>query len=573
MAKTEQNSSRFVKYPGNLEEKSVNSEICKKLETIVGDSQWVNTDIEVLMNYSMDMTEQVAPTLAEVVVMPQSTQEVSAIMKLANKNEIPVVPYAAGANVGGLTLPHEGGLVIDFKRMGRLVKINRENKFIVVEPGFTFGDLKREFGEGGKLRGFRYSFPFAPPYTSVLTNALLNGLGSLGVLYGCANNFISGLEVVLPNGKIVQIGQNAINKGKYWIAREPLPDMTGIFVATQGTMGIVTKIGLHLIKQPQYSINYAVLPKSADNFLRSWVHELDELDVCDEIGCGYFPAKVAHGIVQDEDLIDLMGKLAGLIRNGKWARLLQLFGWPVLKAITLNNPFPLIKFLANKNLLPLPEVDDDEPLMISGITITAETKSFFKAKVREFKKFMRKQEALVIKPEEFGELADVFNSILDLPAQLPAFYDLRGGGLTWVGSYVPHTNVADGLAKGHEILKELDFFPVVVLRPMKKDHYFVLRFIIAFNSSDKREVERAREAVDRVADVILDCGGTPYKMAPPIAKKIWDKADPSFYEFIAKIKDCVDPKGILNPGKLLVNGTPKNPYKLKDLTGKNWGEN
>ncbi|MBD3351081.1 MAG: FAD-binding protein [Candidatus Lokiarchaeota archaeon] len=554
-----------------IKKTNITKKIIEDLEKIVGDSQWVNTDIEILMNYSMDMTEQVAPTLAEVAVMPDSTSEVSQIMKLANRFKIPVIPYAAGANVGGLTLPHEGGIIIDFKRMRRLLQIDKENKFIVVEPGFTFGDLKREFMSGGRLEGFRYSFPFAPPYTSVLTNALLNGLGSLGVKYGCANNFITGLEVVLASGEIVQIGQNAINKGKYWISREPLPDLVGIFVATQGTMGIVTKIGLHLIRQPKYTINYAILPKSADDFLRSWVHELDKLNVCDEIGCGYFPAKIAHGIIPDDDLIELMGKLAGLVRKGNWAKLLRLLGWPLLKAVTFNNPFPLIKFLASKNLLPLPEVGEDEPLMISGITITGETKNIFKAKIKAFKKFTRKQEALVIRPKEFGELAGVFNSILDLPAQLPAFYDLRGGGLTWVGSYIPHTNVADGVAKGHKILKKLGFFPVVVLRPMKQDHYFVMRFIIAFNSSDQKEIANARKAVEKVADVVLESGGTPYKMAPPIAKRIWKKADPSFYDFIAKIKDCVDPNGILNPGKLLVNGTPKNPYKLKDLTGNTGG--
>jgi FAD/FMN-containing dehydrogenase len=558
---------RFYTIPKKVDNPKVNAEIIAALQEILKDKQWVNTDPEILFNYSQDMTEQVAPTLAEVVVMPDNAEEVQGVMKLANKHKISVIPYAAGANVGGLTLPHEGGIIVDFKRMRRILQIDRENKFIVIEPGFTFGDLKKLFMPGEKLHGFRYTFPFSPPYTSVLTNALLNGLGSLGVLHGCANNFISGLEVVLPTGELVQIGQNAVNHGKYWIAREPLPDLTGIFVATQGTMGIVTKIGLYMMDQPKYAINYAILPKSADEFFREWVHDLVKLGVCDELGCGYFPAKVARGLIPDLNMIKLMGDLAGLLRQGSWAKFLRSFGWPALKALTFGNPFPLVKFLNKLHLLPLPDVPEDDPLMICGVTITAETKPLFKAKLKAFKKFMGKKAALVIQPKEFGELEPVFNSILDLPAQLPAFYDIRGGGLTWVGSYVPPTSVADGLAAGHEILKKHNFFPVVVLRPMKENHYFVLRFIIAFNSSSIEENRHARECIKEVADVIMDIGGTPYKMAPSIASRIWERADPSFYKFLAQIKDCVDPNGILNPGKLLVNGTPKNPYKLKDLTG------
>lgn len=555
---------RYIKIPKKLPPK-VTESILNELRNIVG-KEWVNTDPEILYNYSSDMTEQVAPSLIEVVIMPSCVEEVQKIVILANTNKIPVIPYAAGANVGGLTLPHEGGIIIDFKRMRRVVKIDKKNKFMVVEPGFTFGHLKKMISTGGDLEGFRYTFPFSPPWTSVGVNALLNGLGSLGVLYGCANNLISGLEVVLPTGEIVQIGQQAVNNGQYWIAREPLPDLTGIFVATQGIMGIVTKIGLYLIDQPKYSINYAIIPSNPDAFFRDWVHDLDKLHVCDELGCGYFPAKVARGIVPT-NMIKLMGDLAGLVRKGNSVRWLKKV-WPFAKLITANRPFPLVKLLAKLKLLPLPNVPENEPLLIVGVTITSETKPLFNAKKKAFKKFMGKKDALVIQPAEFGELEPVFNSILDLPAQLPAFYDLqRGGGLTWVGSYVPVTNVADGLLKGTKLLADLGFFPIGVLRPMKSDHYFVLRFIIPFNSASLEEVRRVRKAIDGVAEVILETGGTPYKMAPHIAEKIWAHADPSFYNFIAKIKDCLDPNGIMNPGKILTKGTPNHPYKLKDLHG------
>ncbi|MGV9171770.1 MAG: FAD-binding oxidoreductase [Promethearchaeia archaeon] len=125
-------------------EVSINQNVIQKLIEIVGGKQFISTDIEVRANYSRDMTEQKPEGIIDVVVLPDNEKQVEKIVKLAYKEEIPVIPYAAGANIGGLTLPpKEGGITIDFKRMRDVVKIDRENKYIVVEPGFTFGDLKR----------------------------------------------------------------------------------------------------------------------------------------------------------------------------------------------------------------------------------------------------------------------------------------------------------------------------------------------------------------------------------------------------------------------------------------------
>jgi FAD/FMN-containing dehydrogenase len=539
----------------------VTPEVVERLRAIVGD-QWVSTDPEVLNNYSRDMTEQVPPSLVEVVVLPDGVEEIQAIVRLANELHIAVTPYACGANVGGLTLPHAGGITLDCKRMRRVIQVDKPNKYIVVEPGFTFGHLRHLFDT--ELSEFRYSFPFSPPWTSVCTNALLNGLGSLGVMYGSADSLINGLEVVLPTGELVQVGNHAVNNGRFWYGRAPLPDLVGLFVATQGTLGIVTKISIQLIDRPKYLCNFAVLPTDTYDFFKNWVHELDHLHVCDEIGIGYFPAKVARGLVPS-DMIELMGNLAKFLRKGKTVWLMKKL-WPMANVLTLGTPFPLVKLLARLKILPLPKAGDNEPILIAGITVGASSKVLFKAKIKTLKRFMRKQAALMIAPQDFGELYPVFNSILDLPAQLPAFYDIqRGGGLTWVGSYVPNSQVADGLMAGTKVLEDLGLYPIGVLRPMKADHYFVLRFIVPFNAVDPEEIQRVRQAIAGVADVILDIGGVPYKMAPLIAKRIWARADPSFYDLLARLKDLLDPNGIMNPGKLLVNGTPEHPWEMPDL--------
>ncbi|MHA1274450.1 MAG: FAD-binding oxidoreductase [Promethearchaeota archaeon] len=524
----------------------IKAEVIEKLKEIVDGEQYISTDIEVRSNYSRDMTEQVAPRLTDVVVLPENVEQVQEIVKLANKEKIPIIPYAAGANIGGLTLPTErGGITIDFKRMRRVIKIDRENKYIIIEPGFTFGDLRRLFDT--ILPEFRYSFPFSPPYTSVGCNALLHGLGSLSVLYGSADNFINGLEVVLPTGEIVQIGNHAINRGQYWYGRAPLPDLAGLFIGMQGTTGIATKISLQLIDRPKILTHFAILPKDPIDFFNNWVHELDRLHVCDEIGCGYFPPKVAHGLLP-EDMIILMSKLMYYLSTKNHIKFVKKL-WPLLKIIP-GKPFFWIKKLSPIIARKLPP--EDEPFLIVGATIGADNKKLFKAKYKTLKKFIKKQDALMIPPDDFGDLKPALMSILDLPAQLPAFYDLKGGGLTWVGSYVPPSRVGEGVKRCRDIVLKYGLIPVGVLRPMKADHYFVLRFIISFNSIDQEEIEKVKKALREICEVILDIGGVPYKMAPWAAKMVWEKGDISFYKLLRKVKDMLDPNNIMNPGKIFV---------------------
>ncbi|MGQ4875401.1 MAG: FAD-binding oxidoreductase [Promethearchaeia archaeon] len=524
----------------------IKAEVIEKLKEIVGGEQYISTDIEVRSNYSRDMTEQIAPRLTDVVVLPENVEQVQKIVKLANKEKIPIIPYAAGANIGGLTLPTErGGITIDFKRMRRVIKIDRENKYIIIEPGFTFGDLRRLFDT--ILPEFRYSFPFSPPYTSVGCNALLHGLGSLSVLYGSADNFINGLEVVLPTGEIVQIGNHAINRGQYWYGRAPLPDLAGLFIGMQGTTGIATKISLQLIDRPKILTHFAILPKDPIDFFTNWVHELDRLHVCDEIGCGYFPPKVAHGLLP-EDMIILMSKLMYYLSTKNHIKFVKKL-WPLLKIIP-GKPFFWIKKLSPIIARKLPP--EDEPFLIVGATIGADNKKLFKAKYKTLKKFIKKQDALMIPPDDFGDLKPALMSILDLPAQLPAFYDLKGGGLTWVGSYVPPSRVGEGVKRCRDIVLKYGLIPVGVLRPMKADHYFVLRFIISFNSIDQEEIEKVKKALREICEVILDIGGVPYKMAPWAAKMVWKKGDISFYKLLKKVKDMLDPNNIMNPGKIFV---------------------
>ncbi len=127
-----------------------------------------------------------------------------------------------------------------------------------------------------------------------ITPGFLAWIGFVGLLLtigivAALDVFINGLEVVLPTGEVVQVGNHAVNGGKYWYGRAPLPDLCGLFIGWQGTSGIVTKIALQLTDRPPFLAHFALLPKDTNAFFARWVHELDKWHLCDEIGCGYFP--------------------------------------------------------------------------------------------------------------------------------------------------------------------------------------------------------------------------------------------------------------------------------------------
>src|SRR3954447_16277424 len=193
-----------------------------------------------------DITEN-PPGHAEFVVRPRTSEEVRALVVLARQRSVPLTPVVAGYNVAGLAIPREGGVVVDLTRM-TTIEVDRDAMYVVVEPGVTFGQLKSFLD--AEVPDLVYTYPFAPPFTSVMANALLDGLNNLSMRHGAMGKWVNGLEAVLADGEIVRTGSGGVVDR--WFSRSPLPDFSGLFVSTQGTTGVVTRIALQLQPKPQY---------------------------------------------------------------------------------------------------------------------------------------------------------------------------------------------------------------------------------------------------------------------------------------------------------------------------------
>ena len=222
------------------------NEILSKLEEIVG-RDFVSNNPADLYIYSQDPGASL-PRPLDFVIMPKTVEEVQNIVKLANEEKIPLVPMGGGLTLSGLVIPVKGGIVIDMKRMNKIIEINGYSKYALIEAGVTTGQLLSHLNE--KYPNLQPPVPDAPPSATVAGNVLIHGSGYLSQKYGDHGAMINGLEVVLPNGDICKLGSCSISP--FWFARGPIPDLIGLFISSFGTMGIITKLSVKLFPKPKF---------------------------------------------------------------------------------------------------------------------------------------------------------------------------------------------------------------------------------------------------------------------------------------------------------------------------------
>ena len=223
-----------------------NVEVLTKLEEIVG-KEFASNSQEELFIYSQDPGVS-HPRPVDFVAMPETVEEVQQIVRIANEEKIPIIPMGGGMTLSGLVIPVKGGIVLDMKRMNKIIEINETSRYALVEPGVTSGQIISYLNE--KYPDLRAPFPDAPPSITLAGNALIHGSGYLSQKYGDHGAMINGLEVVLANGEILKVGSCAVSK--YWFTRGPIPDLVGLFTSAFGTMGIITKLSIKLYPKPKF---------------------------------------------------------------------------------------------------------------------------------------------------------------------------------------------------------------------------------------------------------------------------------------------------------------------------------
>ena len=213
----------------------------RALSLIVGDSNVLLPDSDDFAKYEHDETEDLRFP-PHVVVKPSSTEEVQEIVRVAEFHHIPIVPRGGGTGLSGGALATRGGILLSLERMNRILEIDRENFFVVAEPGVITQHLQ----EAVEAKGLFYPPDPASRGSCTIGGNVAEGAGGPRALkYGVTKDYVYGIKAVLSGGEIGTFG------GKR------LKDVTGynmsqLFVGSEGTLGIITEITLKLIALPKY---------------------------------------------------------------------------------------------------------------------------------------------------------------------------------------------------------------------------------------------------------------------------------------------------------------------------------
>ena len=228
----------------------VTDKIAQQLADIVGQKYIIFKDNEALETFSHDeVPDRRYAHMPEIVVRPKTAKEISQIIKLANKENIPITPRGACSGMSGGAVPIYGGIVVFVDRMNKIIELDQKNMMITVQPGVIANDIN-EYLEPFGL--FFAGYPMSLETCYIGGNVAENAGGGKAVKYGVTNRYVLGLEVVMPTGKIIELGGKLVK------------DVTGyniiqLMTGSEGTLGIFTKIILKLTPLPTEQVDLLCL--------------------------------------------------------------------------------------------------------------------------------------------------------------------------------------------------------------------------------------------------------------------------------------------------------------------------
>lgn len=220
--------------------------IIDNLQKIVG-RESVITDKESLLCYSYDATR--IEVLPDLLLRPKTPEDVASILKLANSEKIPVIPRGAGSGLAGASVPVKGGIVLSMQFMDRILEINKDDFYVIVEPGVITRDIQKAVEAEGL---FYPPDPSSVNFCTIGGNISTGAGGARGIKYGTTRDYVMGLEVVLASGEIISTGIRTTRSVAGY-------DITRLIAGSEGTLGVITKATLRLVPMPEKIVTASVV--------------------------------------------------------------------------------------------------------------------------------------------------------------------------------------------------------------------------------------------------------------------------------------------------------------------------
>ena len=456
-----------------------------QLRAIVGE-QHVIFHPEDLLVYEYDGS--IDRALPEAVVFPSSTQEVSRVMTLAYREGVPVVARGSGTGLSGGAIAPPGGIQIAFTRMDRILEVDAENRTATVEPGVINLDLDY----AAHKYGMRYApDPSSQKACSLGGNIAENAGGPHCLAYGVTTNHVLGMEVVLEDGRVITLGGETRQAPGY--------DLRGVFIGSEGTFGIATRIVVRLLP----------LPESVKTLLGVF-HDVDSActAVSSIIGRGIVPAAI--------EMIDAA----------------------CIKAI-LNVTKGVFPGDAGAVLLVEVEGIKEEVEELSGeVEVTMYDTGATEVRI-------------ALDPQERERLWAARKGAFGALGSLAPNYYL-------VDAVVPRTRLTEALRRVAEIGQRYGLFIANVFHAGDGN----LHPCIAFDEREPGAVEKVIKAGEEMLKVCVEMGGTlSGEHGIGLEKKaymplVFSEAD---LAAMRRVRDAFAPANRLNPGKIFPDGVPYQP--------------
>ncbi len=478
-----------------VERRLLPAEARKKIIDLVGPRGYLDRP-EDLSLYEYDGS--VDKARPELVVFPRTTEEVAAIVKITSQHGVPIVGRGAGTGLSGGAIPRAGGVIIGFARMNRILEIDIENERAVLQPGVVNLDITMA------VQSFGYFYAPDPSSQRACTiggNVAENSGGPHTLAYGVTTNHVLGLEFVMPDGSVHTTGGMAPDSPGY--------DLTGLLTGSEGTMALVTKIIVRLMRQPERVKTLLAVYNSAS----------DAADTVAEItACAITPVAV--------EMLD--GEMLRMVELATGA------GYPLDAAAVL-----LIE------LEGLVEAVEEQTAQIRDVCQRCGARECRVAKSAEERDLLWKG-----RKNAFGAVGRVS----------PSYYVQDG--------VVPRTQVAPTLRFIAEVAERHSLRISNIFHAGDGN----LHPIILFNSHVPGELGRAKAAGEDILNYCISVGGSitgEHGVGMEKNELMGRLFSADSLDYIGRFKALFDPAQLLNPGKVLPTGRGCLEIRQAPLTRRN----
>ncbi|MCP8891014.1 FAD-binding oxidoreductase [Sphingomonas faeni] len=536
-----------MKLPPNVSQADFTAAL-KAFAAIVG-NEWLFTsdeDLELYRDSYSVMWDEAAEPTASAAVAPDTSEQVVELIKIANRYKIPVYPISTGKNLGygGAAPAVAGSVVLDLKRMNRIVEIDERNGYVVVEPGVSYFDLYSYIQEKGLKLWIDCP---SPGWGSLIGNALDGGVGVTLASYRNHFDAQCGIEVVLPNGRMMRTGMGAMPNARTWQQFRPGfgPRIDGLF--KQSNFGVVTKMGFWLMPPPEnFATGVVTVPKFRDLIpLVDVIGRLEQSKIVQGLWTLSSPTTGVRG-----DAAHIVGGVPPQID-------------PRISAV-LNDPAgaDMTKLDVAAQAAGVPFWACEFNLYGPGKLITAQWDCIRDAIGAAVPSAQFTLNAIRTLPLPAAELAGLFDTG---PLGIPSLRTFSMGPMiSYEGEdVVGHVFFSPVIPRtGEAAIEAMDVFAAIARKyklpspPLQfPSSIFERAFLFAMGLPVTRSTAvnaKVREIVRELVAVAAEHGWGEYRTAPAfydVVMETYSYNDHALRDFLETIKDAVDPNGIMSVGR------------------------